>query len=206
MRYRLAIKEVNGKYKELLIGKIDAALDTNNNLQKLCQFTMNFENQRQLKEELMAQKILPVKYLYDNLYILYHYNGKEIELRIPYHNDQIYYDINFLTNTLYQKFSLSNNFFNVFIKYFSTHKFLDEYALLINAYNSFYNLKSAIYSFINAYIHPKNKLSFFNFHNMAMFLSIVDEIDKRTKNKQLLNSFDKDNNIESFNEDQLKLF
>ncbi len=160
---------------------INNSLNKNNNLKEVCKFTMSFSNALQLKEVLIAKKILSLENRYWDLKIAYRlrYKGKErIKLLdIPYKKEEKYFKFENLAMIIKDNAFISQNFWEAFMDYFAKDKYiLEEFYQLREIENLLGEdvLYDRIRAFINAKCVNNGKTNFRKFYEIAMLVAKLD--------------------------------
>lgn len=151
-------------------------LNKDNNLRYLCNFTMHFKNEKELREFLISKNILPKEYAHLNIRITYfreHINS----LTVPYIENIAYFDLEAL-NEIIRDHIFEEPFKSQFIGYFKKNGYLtEEYFELVKAlhYAEPYIVYDRIRAFMNALIIKNGKIKFRELYNIAMFTFAISK-------------------------------
>ena len=193
MKYFLAFdKGVVDKNKRMLDLKeleqeFNYNLMSDNNLQKLCTFTMSFQNEDSLKYFLKVKHIIKEEDFKQNLVIAYSRNNLVRTMKVPYKFNEKYFDREFLVSRIRANANKDKDFLKDFLKTFQEVRYYsDNYYLLREAteiYMTDYMLLERIKNFVDSYCYRNKKFYYRKLYFLAMYVSKNDLLEsKRVSN------------------------
>ena len=192
MKYFLAIDEDvmrrKEKIKPINLGKINKALDKDNNLRALCSFTTTFKNKRELCAFLQKQGLISTREMDCDL-LLYSYEDDKIFNAVAYRADAKYLDFRQLEEIIYKNRD-NKGFLSALIRHYANYKYLSREIYAIKSYLAEpyldYKLYDVIRSFVDKLcfrqINSKRIFKFDNLYNLGMLVSKLLLFENRDKN------------------------
>jgi hypothetical protein len=197
MKYHLAIDKGfvyknDERYIPLKLQNINERLAKDKNLNAICAFTMEFENEQLLKEFLIHEGILKEELTKYDLAIIYKRNYIHM-LKVPLSKDKKYFKMGNLIDII-TKNSLDQTFLRAFLNYFRNDTYMPEeyYELKRTLYNPVpeYVLLDRVTAFVNRLCYPgKDGIRYKAFYDLAMYTgTLVEERERKQPQDNLSSS------------------
>lgn len=181
MKYFLALRKwKSNKYISIDLDSINNLLCKDNNLKALSKFTMTFKNETELKEFLIAKKLLHPNLRHNELKIAYNYKTIRF-LNVPFKEDEKLFDIGYLAKTITDN-SMRPYYLETFLEYFIHDNYLsEEFFKLSEAladHKTNYKLYDLVLSFINSKCYKiRNGKEIFSYKELFRIVMVVKALN-----------------------------